>query len=160
MKTAAFCLLLVSDERVTQGILKMILVFLYFLTGHCFYFHFTRKQSSSAADGIQSEDSDYSPQRKKTKKDFFKSILTATVSAESNEVDLFLADQSTKLSSLNKYPTIKAIFIKYNAAFPSSASVERLFSVAGRIFTPLRGRLSDKNFERMLLLKVNKCIHS
>ncbi|EFX62902.1 hypothetical protein DAPPUDRAFT_269477 [Daphnia pulex] len=100
---------------------------------------FQGKQSYSAADGIQSEDSDYSPQRKKTKKDFFKSILTTTVPAESNEVDLFLADQSSKMSSLNKYPTIKAIFIKYNAAFPSSASVERLFSVAGRIFTPLRG---------------------
>lgn len=126
----------------------------------CFNFHFTRKQSYSAADGIQSEDSDYSPQRKKTKKDFFKSILTNTVPAESNEVDLFLADQSTKISSLNKYPTMKALFIKYNAAFPSLASIERLFSVAGRIFTPLRSRLSDKNFERMLLLKVNKFIDS
>ncbi|KZS09768.1 Uncharacterized protein APZ42_025937 [Daphnia magna] len=120
----------------------------------------SKKQSSSAADGIQSVDSDYSPQRKKAKKDFFKSILTTTVPAESNEVDLFLAGQSTKISSLNKYPTMKAIFIKYNAAFPSSAFVERLFSVAGRIFTPLRSRLSDKNFERMLLLKVNKCIDS
>jgi hypothetical protein len=53
-------------------------------------------------------------------------------------------------------PNIKAIFFKSNAAFPSSSSVERLFSVAGRIFTPLRGCFSDKNFQRMLLLKVKK----
>ncbi|KAI9554860.1 hypothetical protein GHT06_020137 [Daphnia sinensis] len=103
-----------------------------------------RKQSSLAADGIQSENSEYSAQRKKDKEDFFKSILTTTVPAESSEVDLFLADQSTKIRGLSKYPIIKAIFKKYNAAFPSSASVERLFSVAGRIFTPLRSRLSDK----------------
>lgn len=83
-------------------------------------------------------------------------MTPAPTQAESNEIDLFLADKSMKLNSLNKYPTIKAMFIKFNAALPSSASVERLFSVAGRIFTAHRNPLSDKNFERMLLLKVNQ----
>ena len=82
-------------------------------------------------------------------------MTPSTIPAETNEVDLFLADQS-KISSLNKYPTLKKMYIKYNAALPSSASVERLFSLAGRIFTPLRSRMSDKNFEKMLFLKANK----
>jgi transcriptional/translational regulatory protein YebC/TACO1 len=73
-----------------------------------------------------------------------------------NEVDLFLSDTSTKLSSLKKYPTLKQLFLKYNATLPSSASVERLFSIAGRIFVPLRNGLSDQNFEKLLFLKANK----
>lgn len=105
---------------------------------------------------ILSKDSDHSPKRKKVKKDFFKSILyLETVPTESNEVDLYLADQSRMVSILNMYPILTAMYIKFNAALPSSASVKRLFSVAGRIFTPPRSRVCDKNFERMLLLKVN-----
>jgi hypothetical protein len=73
-----------------------------------------------------------------------------------NEVDLYLSDTSQKLSSLKKYPALKQLFLKYNAALPSSASVERLFSLSGRIFVPLRNGLSDINFERLLFLKVKK----
>lgn len=52
------------------------------------------------------------------------------------------------------------LFMKYNAALPLSASCERLFSVAGRIFSPVRSRVSDKNFERLLFLKVNSKVLS
>ena len=61
-----------------------------------------------------------------------------------NKVDLYLLDTSTKLSSLKKYPTLKQLFLKYKAALPSSASVEPLFSLAGRIFVTLRNTLSNK----------------
>jgi hypothetical protein len=73
-----------------------------------------------------------------------------------NKVDLFLSDTSTKLSRLKKYPTLKQLFLKYNAALLSSAYVERLFSIAGRIFVQLRNGLSDQNFEKLLLMKANK----
>ena len=43
---------------------------------------------------------------------------------------------------------VKQMFLRFNASpLPSSAPVERLFSVAGLIETPRRNRLSDKMFE-------------
>uniref|UniRef100_A0A336MR45 CSON005780 protein n=1 Tax=Culicoides sonorensis TaxID=179676 RepID=A0A336MR45_CULSO len=54
-----------------------------------------------------------------------------------------------------KYKNIKKLFLLYNTALPSSASVERLFSVAKRVLTPERMRISDENFEMQLLLHQN-----
>lgn len=59
------------------------------------------------------------------------------------------------LKCLNIVPTIKQIFLKYNTALPSSASAERLFSIAGDICSKKRARLSDTNFESSLLFKMN-----
>jgi hypothetical protein len=75
------------------------------------------------------------PPQKKKKKDFFKTLFDPVDADVNNEVDLYLSDTSQKLSSLRKHP--KQLFVKYNAALLSSASVERLFSLAGRIFVPL-----------------------
>ena len=38
----------------------------------------------------------------------------------------------------------------------ASAACERLFSAAGRVFLPRRGRISDKRFEQQLLTYSNK----
>ena len=99
-----------------------------------------------------SEDSDASPRKKKN---FFAGLYRSSSTQSTSELDLFLADSTKKTSSLVKYPTIKEMFLKFNAALPSSASVERLFSVGGSIFRPTRSRLSDSNFEKMLFFKVN-----
>ena len=55
------------------------------------------------------------------------------------------------LDSLALFPKVRSLFAKNNTTLPSSASVERLFSNAGLILTPLRCRVSDKNFEAKVL---------
>ena len=76
---------------------------------------------------------------------------------KSNDLELneFLSDSDHSLESLNRFPTIREIFLKYNAATSSSAPVERLFSEANSFLTSRRNRLSDSLFESLLLLKFN-----
>ncbi|KAG0728240.1 hypothetical protein GWK47_032899 [Chionoecetes opilio] len=47
------------------------------------------------------------------------------------------------------------LFIKYNTGIPSSAAVERLFSIAGDVLRPKRACLSEDNFEYLVFLKGN-----
>jgi hypothetical protein len=72
------------------------------------------------------------------------------------EVDLYLSDNSREIDSLHKFPLVKKVFEKYNTPLPSSAPVERLFSLGGQILTPRRNRLSDSHFERQALLRANR----
>ncbi|KZS07411.1 Uncharacterized protein APZ42_028873 [Daphnia magna] len=78
---------------------------------------------------------------------FLDGYKTKRESLEADEVESYLNHGSTKLSSLQRFPTIKKIFMEYNSALPSSAACERVFSTAGLIFTAKRTRLSDLNFE-------------
>jgi hypothetical protein len=75
-----------------------------------------------------------------------------------NELELitYFNDQNKLLNSLNNYPTIKKLFIKYNTSLCSSAPVERLFSFAGFIHAPSRSNLSDNMFEKLVFLKGNQ----
>lgn len=72
------------------------------------------------------------------------------------EIMHYLQDNDNKLSNLDKYPVIKKMFIYFNTTLPSSAPVERLFSMAKIICEPHRNRLSHKHFEELVLLKANK----
>ena len=56
---------------------------------------------------------------------------------------------------LNNYPIIKMLFIKYNSILPSSAPVERMFSIATNINKPKRNKLNDTKFTLLVLLKSN-----
>ena len=44
----------------------------------------------------------------------------------------------------------------HNTAIPSSAAVERLFSIGKDILTAKRAKLSDANFERLMFMKGNQ----
>lgn len=46
-------------------------------------------------------------------------------------------------------------FVRFNTTLPSSASVERLFSVGKDILRPKRCRLTDFNFEMVMFLRIN-----
>lgn len=71
------------------------------------------------------------------------------------EVMEYLKSSALELDILNKFPNIKGISLKYNTATPSSAPVERLFSLGSLVLTPKRNRLSSKRFEKLLLMRYN-----
>jgi hypothetical protein len=71
------------------------------------------------------------------------------------EARQYLDDTDTSLQSLIRYQTVRNLFVKYNVALPSSAAVERLFSVAGMIATVKRNRLRSSLFESLLLQRIN-----
>lgn len=68
----------------------------------------------------------------------------------------YLDDKRSGINSLNDYPIIKKIFLRYNTCLPSSAPVERLFSFASIVNSPRRNALSDSSFEKLVIMKANK----
>ncbi|EZA53798.1 hypothetical protein X777_06862, partial [Ooceraea biroi] len=81
---------------------------------------------------------------------------TKEIESTQEELYRFLKSSNCNIGMLNDYTTIKKHFIKYNTALPSSASVERMFSVDGSVITPQRGHLHDDIIEYQILLKINK----
>lgn len=53
---------------------------------------------------------------------------------------------------------LKEAFVRYNTSMPTSAPVERLFSLGKRVLNALRTLLSDVNFEACVMLSFNKHI--
>ena len=86
--------------------------------------------------------------------DFFS--FTASTMQEPQQHLEFLNDQDKNVTMLNKHRNIKRVFISYNKTLPSSAPVERLFSVASIVLSKRRNRLNDNLFESFLLMKINK----
>jgi len=70
---------------------------------------------------------------------------------------MYLNDTSRDLEMLDNHPSVKSVFLNFNTRIPSSAPVERLCISAALILSKKRNKLSDKWFEQLLLLKVNKC---
>ena len=85
--------------------------------------------------------------------------IATTQPAGANKLELeilqYLDDTRREIGILHMYPSVKKLFLEFNAVLPSSAPVERLFSFAGMITRPNRRRLSDKLFEQLLLLKAD-----
>lgn len=50
---------------------------------------------------------------------------------------------------------LREVYLIANTPMPSSAGAERLFSLAGRVFSPTRSRLQDGNFEALVFLRSN-----
>lgn len=58
-------------------------------------------------------------------------------------------------STQHKFPKLAKLAQRYLSLPASSAAVERIFSVGGKLFRPDRARLSDKNFEMQMYNKCN-----
>ena len=71
------------------------------------------------------------------------------------EILNYINSKNTNLDMLNNYPIIKMLFIKYNSILPSSAPVERMFSIATNINKPKLNKLKYTNFTLLVLLKAN-----
>ncbi|XP_029348038.1 uncharacterized protein LOC115034755 [Acyrthosiphon pisum] len=78
------------------------------------------------------------------------------VSVENELNEFFKKGPTKKLNVLNSMPTLKKVFIQYNTPLPSSAAVERVFSVGGAVLSKKRGKMNDDNFEKTMILKSNK----
>ena len=78
-----------------------------------------------------------------------------TFATVETEVMSYLKSAETGMEMLKQFPTIKEICLKQNAATPSSAPVERLFSLGSLVMSPKRNKLSDQRFEKLLLMRYN-----
>ena len=67
-----------------------------------------------------------------------------------------MKDASDSISSLSKYPSLKQLYIELNSTLPASAAVERLFSLGGKVFSPLRTRMTSEHFEMLMIMRSAK----
>lgn len=106
--------------------------------------------------GIKSnENSPIIEQKYDAHDDFFTFHEMSNTSKE-EELQTFLKSAKSNVDMLNNYPKLKQMFIQTNTTLPSSASVERLFSVGGAVLVQQRAHLNDNSMEHQLLLKLNK----
>ncbi|TDH13474.1 hypothetical protein EPR50_G00033170 [Perca flavescens] len=85
----------------------------------------------------------------------FENQPTESFSAEKEITDNLRSGY--ELEILNQFPNLKKMYMKYNTPTPSSAPVERLFSLGGLVLSPKRNRLCDRRFEKLLLMRYNHC---
>lgn len=109
------------------------------------------------------------PSAKKPRIEFFSELIKSSEKDTSNssadsEVEEYLSAPCIPLdtcplafwkSHQSKFPVISQLVPRFLCIPASSAPVERLFSVAGKIFRPERCRLSDKTFETLMFVKCN-----
>ena len=60
----------------------------------------------------------------------------------------------------HRFPQLAKLAQYYLAIPASSAPVERIFSTAGKIFTPERACLADSNFKALMFIKCNDALYS
>ena len=78
----------------------------------------------------------------------------STTDIESELMEFLRSAKS--LECFDRFPKVKRLFIKFNTTIPSSAPVERLFSLGNLVLNPRRNRLNDGKFEQLLLMRYNK----
>lgn len=80
------------------------------------------------------------------------------VQAQEVLIKKYLEQAPNKSFEKDHFPNkfLKDLFLRYNTPIPSSAAVERLFSMGKDILRPKRCRMSDRHFEMLVFLRSNK----
>ena len=91
-----------------------------------------------------------------SKDDFYEFTDESSSHNSCIEVEANEYNNAKTIECLQKYLTIKKLFCKYYTVLPSSAPVERLFSLGGAVLTPKQNRLTDERFKKLLLMCYNK----
>ncbi|CAK6973263.1 transposase [Scomber scombrus] len=76
------------------------------------------------------------------------------------QLDGYLACSADHMDLLKSFPAVCKLSVKLNTPLPASAACERLFSIAGLVFSPRKAKLNPRNFENQLLLKMNRHLFS
>ena len=90
--------------------------------------------------------------------DLFSSLQGSKKQDGTKQLDAYLACSADNMDLLKSFPAVCKFSVKLNTPLPASAACERLFSIAGLVFSPRRARLNASNFENLLLLRINKRI--
>ena len=88
--------------------------------------------------------------------DFFSALQSSQAQDSTKQLDGYLACSADQMNLLKSFPAVLKLSVKLNTPLPASAACERLFSIAGLVFSPRRARLNSQNFENQLLLKMNR----
>ena len=88
--------------------------------------------------------------------DDFSALQSSHAQDSTKQLDGYLACSADHMNLLKSFPTVLKLSVKLNTPLPASAACERLFSIAGLVFSPRRARLNSRNFENQLLLKMNQ----
>lgn len=93
-----------------------------------------------------------------------KNVGDSTLQKKANSiVDAYLEMKTSNTTKENAFTdavfmgetSLKNLFVKYNTGIPSSAGVERMFSIGKLILRDNRNRLSDDTFEKLMFIKGN-----
>ena len=121
---------------------------------------------------VQEDEALSPPPKKKQKTDDFFDFMSPVprtprkrnISGAVNELDSYLQEPCEEMDSdpldywkINhiQYPTLARLANKLLAIPATSAPVERLFSIAGKVFRPERCSLKDETFEKLMMIKCN-----
>ena len=107
------------------------------------------------------------PKRKKSLFNYMESEIAADTENTGGDIDRYLAASCVEITTnpatywsenTMNYPSLEPVARRLLSVPSSSAPVERLFSIAGRVFTPIRCQLKDKRFEKLMFIRCNNSV--
>ena len=84
------------------------------------------------------------------------------------DIDRYLATSCDEMTTnpatywsenTRNYPSLEPVARRLLSVPSSSAPVERLFSIAGRVFTPIRCQIKDRRFEQLMFIRCNNSVN-